>query len=92
MRCQLAPPQDKFYWQCRPTDALDTCNGPRTLAAQSICGGLNMCNKDAICGTTCCSAGNFCLRQNKFTWQCQSLSAFKASTGGANSTAASKSG
>lgn len=73
--------KDHWYWQCRPTDTLDTCSGPRTIPIQGTCGGQNMCSKDGVCGPNCCESGSFCMRQNQFTWQCQSLTAFKASIG-----------
>ncbi len=80
--------KDHWYWQCRPTDTLDTCAGPRTIAERATCGGVGMCGRDGVCGPSCCAPGNFCLRQNAHTWQCQSLSAFKASVGKPASTSA----
>jgi hypothetical protein len=69
--------QTSLLWSCQPSGALDTCAGPKTLALDAPCGGLNLCGKDTACSSTCCAEGGFCKRASSFTWSCAPMSAFK---------------
>jgi hypothetical protein len=61
-------------WLCQQSGALDGCSGPKTLPVHDVCGGINLCGRDAACGTSCCSGGNYCRRLSAYTWSCAPLS------------------
>jgi hypothetical protein len=69
--------QSSSLWSCQPSGALNTCAGPKALAVDVPCGGINLCGKDAACSSECCEEGSFCQRTSSFTWSCALLSAFK---------------
>jgi hypothetical protein len=68
--------QDSQRWSCEPSSALNTCEGPKALAVDAPCGGLNLCGKDAACSSTCCSRASFCRRQSAYTWTCAAADTF----------------
>jgi hypothetical protein len=68
--------QGSQQWSCQPSGALDNCAGPKALAVDAPCGGLNLCGKDAACSSTCCSSGSFCRRQSAYTWTCAAADTF----------------
>ncbi len=63
-------------WLCQPSGVLDGCSGPKTLPVHGLCGGINLCGRDAACSASCCSDGNYCRRLSAFTWSCAPLASF----------------
>jgi hypothetical protein len=47
------------------------CTGPKLLKAGAVCGGINLCGSDLMCGTHCCEEGSGCIRSSAFTWSCE---------------------
>jgi hypothetical protein len=47
------------------------CTGPKVLQPGAVCGGINLCGRDGLCGVQCCQVGSRCMRRSAYMWRCE---------------------